>query len=544
MSDTDTPPRAGRREWIGLAVLALPTMLATLDISVLFLALPQLSSDLGATASEQLWISDIYGFLIAGFLVTMGTLGDRIGRKKLLLTGAAAFTVASLFAAYSSSPEMLIIFRALMGVSAASIMPSTLAIITSMFKHPKQQGAAIAVWAMALTGGVALGPVVGGLMLQAFWWGSVFLIGVPIMLLLLAIGPAVLPEFKDPNNPGRLDPVSVALSLFAILPFMYGLKQMAEDGFSFGSLLVTLVGVASGVTFVVRQRRLESPLLDLRLFGIPAVGGALLLALLAAAFQGGSEFFVAQFIQLVTGLTPLAAGLYLLIPTFALLITMMLSFGIAQKVRPAYVIGAGCVVAATGMIVLTQVGTTSGLTMLIVALTIIYVGSAPVGPLVSQLVVPVAPPEKAGSASSLATTSGELGVALGIALLGTVGTAVYRNDIQVPPEIAGTAAGDLAGETLPGAVGVAQDLPPDVATSLVNSAKEALTSGMNTAAVISTVAFLGLAILAIATLRKVDPMGPQSLVPPTATNTTDGAEVDAEDGIEDDSVEEKSPAPA
>lgn len=533
MSDTETPPRAGRRQWIGLAVLALPTMLATLDISVLFLALPQLSANLGATATEQLWISDIYGFLIAGFLVTMGTLGDRVGRRRVLFVGAAAFAVTSLLAAYSSSPEMLIVCRALMGVAGATIMPSTLALITGMFPHPKEQSTAIVVWAMALTGGVALGPVVGGLMLEAFWWGSVFLIGVPVMVLLLAVGPAVLPEFKDPK-PGRLDPISVALSLLAILPFMYGLKGMAENGFSVGWLAVAVAGVTFGVVFVLRQRRLASPLLDLRLFGIPAVGGALLLAMLVAAFQAGSEFFVAQYLQLVEGLTPLAAGMYLLIPTFALLIAMFVSQGVAQVVRPGYIIAAGTVVAAVGMVVLTQVGTATGLTMLVIALTIVYVGAAPVGPLVSQLVVPVAPPEKAGSASSLATTSGELGVALGIALLGSVGTAVYRSDIQVPDEIAGTAAGDLASETLPGAMSVAQDLPPDVANSLVSSAKEALTSGLNTAAAICVVAFLALTVLAVATLRKVDPINHQ---PPT----DDGAPVTEEDIAED---EEKSTAPA
>ena len=499
-------PVAGRREWMALAVLALPTMLTTLDISVLFLALPSLTGDLQASSTQQLWISDIYGFLIAGFLVTMGTLGDRYGRKRVLLTGGAAFGVLSLVAAAAQTPGQLIVTRALLGVAGATILPSTLALINGIFRNPKQLGAAIGVWASALTAGVAIGPVVGGLLLRSFWWGSVFLISVPVMALLLIAGPKLLPEEKEPQA-GRIDLVSVVLSLAAILPFVYGLKELAAMGWEARWVLSVVAGLLFGVVFVMRQRRLASPLVDLRLFAIPAVGGALVLGLLSASVQGGSEFFIAQYMQSVHGLSPLSAGLWLLIPTFALLAGIMVSQGLAQKLKPASIIGTGLVVSATGMVVLTQIGATSGLGVVLLGITIVYVGASPVGPLVSQLIVPAAPPEKAGSASSLQATSGELGIALGIALLGSIGTAVYRSHIVVPDALAGTPAAQTAHETVGGAVAAASQVPGAAGATLLSSAREAFTTGLNVTAAVCAVAFVALAVLSVTTLGKVGPLG-------------------------------------
>jgi DHA2 family multidrug resistance protein-like MFS transporter len=510
MEETGTSPaaQAGRREWIGVAVLTLPTLLTMMDISVLFLALPKLTTDLGASATQQLWIGDVYGFLIAGFLVTMGTLGDRIGRRRVLLLGAFAFGVLSILAAFSSSAELLIVYRALLGVAGATIMPSTLALISAMFENPRQRGAAIAVWASALTLGVALGPIVGGLLLQWFWWGSVFLIAVPIMLLVLVTGPALLPKFKSPQ-PGRLDLVSVVLSLAAILPFIYGFKEVAKVGWQTGPVLIALAGVLFGVIFVVRQRRLANPLLDLSLFRVRAVSGALVLSLLVAGVQGGSGFYVSQFLQSVKGLTPLQSGLWILVPVFALLIGIGVSQGVAAKVRPAYVLAGGMVIAAVGMGLLTQLSASSGLAFLLVGFAVIYFGVSPVGPLVGQLVVPAAPPEKAGSAASLQSTSGELGVALGIAITGSIGMASYHSGVSVPQEIAGTAAGKAAGETIAGAVNVAQSLPAAIGRPLLDSARAAFTSGLVTTAVVCTVAFVVLAVLAAAMLKHLPPMGAQ-----------------------------------
>ena len=223
-------PRAGRREWIGLAVIALPCLLYSMDLTVLYLAVPSLTAELEPSSTELLWITDIYGFFLAGFLITMGTLGDRVGRRRLLLIGAAAFGVASVLAAFSTSVEMLIVSRALLGVAAATLAPSTLSLIRNMFLDPGQRTFAIGVWATSFSVGAALGPLLGGVLLEFFWWGSVFLLAVPVMCLLLVIGPRLLPEYRDPGA-GRLDLVSAGLSVVAVLAVVYGLKGLAEDGF-------------------------------------------------------------------------------------------------------------------------------------------------------------------------------------------------------------------------------------------------------------------------------------------------------------------------
>src|ERR687892_158589 len=225
----EAPPRAGHREWIGLAVIALPCLLYAMDLTVLHLAVPRLSADLQPTSAQLLWIIDIYGFLVAGWLITMGTLGDRIGRRRLLLIGAAAFGAASVLAALSTSPEMLIAARALLGVAGATLAPSTLSLIFNMFQDDQQRTVAIGIWITSFSVGAAIGPLVGGVLLESFHWGSVFLLAVPVMALLLAIGPRLLPEYKDPD-PGRLDLASAALSLFAVLAVIYGIKAVARDG--------------------------------------------------------------------------------------------------------------------------------------------------------------------------------------------------------------------------------------------------------------------------------------------------------------------------
>ncbi len=261
--------RAGRREWIGLAVLALPCLLYAMDLTVLNLAVPHLSADLRPSSTQLLWIVDIYGFLVAGSLVTMGTLGDRIGRRRLLLIGAAAFGAASLVAAWSTSAEMLIAARALLGLAGATVAPSTLSLIRNMFLDPRQRTVAISVWITSFSVGGAIGPLLGGVLLQWFWWGSVFLLAVPVMALLLVLGPLLLPEFRDPQ-PGRLDLPSAALSVAAVLAVIYGLKQLAQDGLGWPPALSILAGLAVGVVFVRRQHRLADPLLDLRLFRHPS----------------------------------------------------------------------------------------------------------------------------------------------------------------------------------------------------------------------------------------------------------------------------------
>ncbi|HEY0617769.1 MAG TPA: MFS transporter, partial [Kribbella sp.] len=216
--------KAGRKEWIALGVLALPLLLVSMDVSVLYFAVPFISEDLGVSATEQLWIFDIYGFVLAGLLITMGSLGDRIGRRRLLIVGAVAFGVASVAAAYAQNPEQLIAARAVLGIGGATLMPSTLALIRNMFHDAGQRSKAIAFWSAVMLGGISLGPVLGGFLLEHFWWGSVFLINTPAMVLLLVLAPVLLPEFKTAAK-GRFDLISSVLSLAAVLPVIWGIKE-------------------------------------------------------------------------------------------------------------------------------------------------------------------------------------------------------------------------------------------------------------------------------------------------------------------------------
>jgi MFS transporter, DHA2 family, multidrug resistance protein len=332
-------PKAGRREWIGLGALALACVLYSMDLTVLHLAVPELSADLQPSSSQLLWIVDIYGFMLAGSLITMGTLGDRIGRRRLLLIGAAAFGAASLFAAFSTSAEMLIVARALLGVAGATLAPSTLSLIRSMFDDPRQRTVAIGVWITSFSAGAVIGPPLGGVLLEFFWWGSVFLLAVPVMGLLLVLGPLLLPEYRDPDA-GRLDLVSAALSLVAVLAVIYGLKQVAQDGMGWPPAVSVLGGLAVGAVFVRRQQRLADPLIDLRLFRLPAFSASLATYMLATFVAFGAFLFIFQYLQLVLGLSPLRAALWT-VPSFtAFIVGAMLTPVIVRRVRPAYVMAA------------------------------------------------------------------------------------------------------------------------------------------------------------------------------------------------------------
>jgi DHA2 family multidrug resistance protein-like MFS transporter len=497
------PPRAGRREWIGLAVIALPCLLYSMDLTVLNLAVPHISADLKPSSSQLLWIVDIYGFLIAGSLITMGTLGDRIGRRRLLLIGAAAFGAASVLAAFSTSAGMLIATRALLGIAGATLAPSTLSLIRNMFLDPGQRTFAIGVWATSYSVGAAIGPLLGGILLEYFWWGSVFLLAVPIMVLLLVVGPVLLPEFRDPQA-GRLDLLSAAQSLAAVLLVTYGLKKLAQDGPGWPPALSILAGLGIGVLFVHRQRRLADPLIDLRLFRVPAFSASLAAYTLGTLVAFGIYIFIAQYLQLVLGLSPFQAGLATVPSMAAFIVGSMVVPAIARRVRPAYLMAAGMVIAAVGFGVLTQVDRTSGLTVLITGSIIYSLGISPVVILATDLIVGTAPVERAGAASAISETSSELGGALGIAIFGSIGTAVYRRAMwdavpgSVPPE-----AMEAARSTLGGAVAVAAQLPHGLGAELLGAAREAFTQAFRLTAALSAAVALITALLATALLRRV-----------------------------------------
>ena len=428
------PATTGRRAWIGLAVLALPTLLLSLDMSVLYLALPALSADLGLGPTAQLWAMDVYGFMIAGFLVTMGTLGDRIGRRRLLLIGAAAFGVASVIAAFSNGPAMLIASRALLGVAGATLMPSTLGLIRTMFPDPRARGTAIAIWMSCFMGGMTIGPLIGGVLLEAFWWGAAFLMGVPVMALLLVLGPVLLPESRD-TGAGRLDLVSVALSLGAVLSVVHGLKSLAADGAGAGALTSLAVGLVVGALFVRRQLRLDDPLLDLRLFRHRAPAGVLAIGLGGGVVMAGTFLLLTLYLQLVAGLSVLTVGLVLAPLQAAMVVASLLAPRLAQSIRPARVMAGGLLIGAVGLAVvgLLGAGEGGGTVVLLGGFLLASVGIALPTALGTDLLVGSVPEEKAGSAGALSETSGELGIALGVATLGSLATAVYRDDLVVPP---------------------------------------------------------------------------------------------------------------
>ena len=493
---------AGRREWVGLGVLGLACLLYVMDLTVLNLAVPKLSAALQPTSSQLLWIIDIYGFVVAGSLITMGTLGDRIGRRRLLLIGAAAFGIVSLLAAFSTSAGMLIASRALMGVAGATLAPSTLSLIFNMFEDPKQRSIAIGWWIASFSAGSAIGPLAGGVMLEYFWWGSVFLLALPVMALLLLLGPRVLPEYRDPEA-GRLDLRSAGMSLMAVLAVIFGLKEIAQDGISWLAVLAILAGLILGALFTRRQSRLVDPLIDLRLFTIRAFGASLLAYFLSIFVVVGYSLFVAQYLQLVLELSPLQAGLWSLPSAAGFIIGSTIGPRILRRMPPALVMAGGLVLSAVGLAVLMGVGE-SGLGVLVIGSVMISLGLAPVVALATELIVGSAPPEKAGAASGISETGGELGGALGLAILGSIGTAVYRARLGralpagIPPEAAETAR-----DTLGGAISVATQLPGELGSDLIEAARRAFTDGLRITAAISAVLAMGVAVLCTILLRTV-----------------------------------------
>ena len=432
-----------------------------MDLTVLNLAVPSLTADLAPSAAQLLWIVDIYGFMIAGSLITMGALGDRIGRRRLLLIGGTAFGVASILAAFSTSAEMLIVSRAVLGVAGATLMPSTLSLIRNMFHDAAQRTAAIGIWTTSFSVGGIIAPLLGGILLEYFWWGSVFLINVPVMLALLAVGPFLLPEFRDPGE-GRMDLPSAALSLLGILAIIYGVKRIAEDQAGWLALTSILAGLAlAAVIFVRRQQRLADPLIDLRLFRAPAFSAALLTNVLSFFVMFGSFYFVHQYLQLVLGLTPWQAGLWTVPSSIGFIVITLLLPLVTRRLAPLTTIATGLLIASVGFAVIALVNGTDGLLAVVVGPTIFALGFPLVFILTTDLVVGAAPPGRAGAASAISETAVELGGALGIALLGSIGTAMYRSKMAgaVPVGVPAEAV-EAARVTLGGAVAAAEHLPP------------------------------------------------------------------------------------
>ncbi|MFE0177132.1 MFS transporter [Streptomyces sp. NPDC059002] len=492
-----TNPHATRKEWTALGVLMLPLLLVSMDVSVLYFAIPEISADLAPSGTQQLWIFDIYAFVLAGLLMTMGSLGDRIGRRKLLLFGATAFGLASLAAAYAESAETLIAARAVLGIGGATLMPSTLALVRNMFRDAGQRAKAIGIWQGVLVAGIALGSVLSGVLVEHFWWGSVFLVNLPAMVLLLILAPVLIPEFKDPA-PGRFDLLSVPLSMAAVLPLVWGLKELPAEGVEPQYLASVAVGLVFAALFVHRQRTAASPMISPDLFRGHgrAFGAAVSLNLISSLAMMGSAYFTTQYLQSVLGKSAMEAALWALLPSVPIGLAAPLATTLVQRgMNRAHVVATGFAISACGYGLLAVTGTDS-LWLVLAGAGVLACGAVVIGSQLTDLALGAAPAEKAGTASSLLETGQEFGGALGMALLGSIGNAVYHAGIpdSAPAE---------AHETLGGAVAVAHRLPTEAADDLLTAARDAFTDGMHVAALAGAVILLAAAVLAAVTLRKV-----------------------------------------
>ncbi|MGH3261936.1 MAG: MFS transporter [Trebonia sp.] len=492
---TRTGPAA---RWAALVVLVLAVLLVTVDASVIGLATPYLSEDLKPSGTQLLWIGDIYSFIIAGLLVSAGSLGDRIGRKKLLLVGAAAFGAVSALGAYATSPGMLIVARGLLGVSGATLMPSTLALIRNVFHDPKERSRAIGIWGAAASAGTALGPVVGGLLLEHFWWGSVFLINVPVAAVLVVAGITLLPESRDPH-PGPWDLISVGLSVAGMIAVVYAVKEAAVHGVGWDIAAVAVLGVTALFWFGRRQLRLTSPLLDMRLFRHRGFSGAVLADLLTILGLSGLIFFLSQFLQLVQQRSTWQAGLLELPAAIGAVGAGLAAGVVARRASVRGAISGGMVASGLALAACMAVNESTGVLLLGPILFVAGLGTGLSFTVTADVVLSAVPKDQAGAASAVSETAYELGAALGIAVLGLVVTGTYRG-FTAPPDVPASIA-RAAHESLGGAVQAAASLPPGQAASILAAARNSFTDGFQTAAGISALVFFAAALTAWFLLR-------------------------------------------
>ncbi|OAN43389.1 MFS transporter [Microbacterium sp. H83] len=493
-------PRVGWRGWAALVVLMLPVLLVSVDNTVLSFALPEISIALAPTGAEQLWIIDVYPLVLAGLLVTMGTLGDRFGRRRMLLIGATGFAIVSALAAFAPTAGLLIAARALLGFFGAMLMPSTLSLLRSIFQNRDQRRLAIAVWASAFSAGSALGPIVGGFLLEHFAWGSVFLIAVPVLIPLLLAAPFLVPESRDPN-PGRIDPLSIALSMAAMIPVVYAIKSFAVDGPSVVAGAWALLGIAMGWLFVRRQLRAEEPMLDMALFRRGSFSGAILVNLLSVVALVGFLYFVSQHLQLVLGLSPMLAGAAL-VPGMAIMIVAGLSVvPISRRVPPHVLVPSALVFSVAGYLLVAFTTSDHGVTPLIIAFVVLGIGIGAAETISNELILSSAPAAKAGAASAVSETAYELGAVLGTAVLGGIITAFYRGALVIPAGIPSGAARS-AEETLAGAYTAAEALPAEQGAALWEAAAAAFGSGVLVTSLIGAGLVVVAGVVAAVTLRK------------------------------------------
>ncbi|KAF0848840.1 MFS transporter [Nocardia caishijiensis] len=470
------------RAWLGLLVVLGPVLLVAMDGSVLFLAMPAITGALTPSADQSLWILDSYGFAVGSLLIAFGAVGDRYGRKRLLLIGTAMFGLGSVGAAFATGPESLIAFRVLMGVAGATLLPSALAVLGTLFPDPRRRAQAIGIFAATFAAGFAIGPIVAGQLLSRFWWGSVLLINVPVVLVFLVFAPMLLGEVRATVDT-RIDVPSVLTSAAGLLLAMYAVKHAAAQGFTASAVAVGVAGAVLLGWFGRRQTRIANPLVDFSLFGNPVFTVAIVTGFLPLAAWSATAFLGGGYLQSVLGLSVADAALLAVPGAVVLTGTAVVTPVIAARIgRPAALITAHFTIVA-GLLLLLPTSTSGGAAWYVAATAVAGIGYGISFSVVADIAVAAVAPERAGSAAALAETGNELGNALGIALFGSLAALLFRVN---GPDLAPTLAETLA---LPALVPAADD------------ARAAFTDGLHVVAVTAAVLHALLGSVALRVLR-------------------------------------------
>ncbi|MBC9936078.1 MULTISPECIES: MFS transporter [unclassified Leucobacter] len=492
-------PGPAWRRWMALAVLMLPVLLIAIDNTVLGFALPQISLDFGADGTMLLWIVDAYPLVLAGLLVTMGSLSDRFGRRRLLLLGGIGFTAVSVSVIFVESAAGLIAVRALLGVFGAMLMPAVLSLIRNLFTDRNERRTALAIFAGGFSSGAALGPVLGGVLLESFHWHSVFLLAIPVLVPMLILMPIFVPESRDPN-PGPISFPDMFLSIAALGPAVLAIKTIGSHGFTPTVFISAAISIIAGLWFARRQLTREHPLLDLRLFTNAPFAGSVAANLLAVFSLTGFLYFASQYLQLALGIRPLIAGLVLLPGTVVMVLAGLAAVRIVRRIPVNRVMASGLVLSSLGYLILTLVGDRASALSIAVAFFVMAIGIGAAETLSNDAIISAVPAARAGSASAISETAYEVGAVLGTAVLGSIITASYRGAIELPAGLSAEQQA-LAGETLGGAVNVATNLPAGLADELMVAANHAFASGVTLTSTIGAIVVALSAVLTLIALR-------------------------------------------
>ncbi len=492
------------RRWWALAVLCLSLVLITLDNTVLNVALPTLSRELNASTSQLQWIVDSYQLVFASLLFSAGSLADRYGRKGMLTAGLVVFGVGTLAASFATDANALIATRAFMGIGGAMIMPSTLSILGTVFPDAAERAKAIAIWAAMSAVGIALGPVIGGLLLAHFGWGSIFLVNVPVVVVALIGGHFLLPTSKDPS-PGRMDPLGSLLTIVALGSLVYSVIQGPDKGWASGNVLGAAgLGVLAIGAFVVWERHCDHPMLDLALFSHPGFSIGSLTLMLAYFGALGTYFLYTQHLQFVLGYSALRAGVYSVPFAVALVAFSLQTPGLIKRLGTAKVAGIGCTILSAGVALRAFSTATTGFPLLLASLVVCGIGvgltvAPSTGSIMSSL-----PPDQAGVGSAINDAARQVGAATGVAVLGSVWSTAYRGALtrsSVGPRVPDHALSESR-SSIGSVVDLAHTLPRDVGNELLSAAKAAFVHGSNVANVVGALVVLVAAVLAFRYLPK------------------------------------------